>query len=122
MVVNGSVAGRERLDRRLVDVAIALRRVGLFAARLALGGGDLAGLDQLLQSVQVFLNLLARLLAPQLRDERRQVIPAGGLYWSSTLTSVPRPAGASLNQTDPACWTGDPSRVRQAIISPSIWL
>src|SRR5438067_2085964 len=69
VVVRRRVACGEGLDGGLVDVAVAHGLVRVASARLPFRGRDFTGFQNLLEAVQVFLNLLARLLAPHLRDE-----------------------------------------------------
>jgi hypothetical protein len=69
---------------------------------------DLARLLQRLEAAQVLAHLDRRLLAEQPRDQRPS-LPAGGSYSSDTLTSVPRPPGASRKFTDPAFGICDPA-------------
>ena len=56
------------------------------------------GFQVLLQPLQVLFDLLPG-SSPHRLAIAAPIIPAGGLYWSSTLTSVPSPAG-SIHEPD----------------------
>ena len=87
-----------------------------WACRLPLCRGNLAGLHHLLKAMQIRVDLLVGSLVEELRDHVAESA-SQRIVHISTLTTVPRPAGAGSKRTEPLLSTSAPGNERHAIRS-----